>query len=64
MRDLHYDAGFARAFNQASKDWSWATWHQVEAAQDAAVLRLLDQVFGQRHDEADSAANEAGEEGE
>ncbi|HEU5349124.1 MAG TPA: hypothetical protein VFU63_10985 [Ktedonobacterales bacterium] len=64
MKDLHYDGAFARAFSQASKNWSWATWHQVEAAQDAAALRLLEEVFGPRHDETDAAADDARDEGE
>ena len=46
MRDVHYDGAFAREFGQASKNWSWATWHEVQAQEDAAVRRLLDEVFG------------------
>jgi hypothetical protein len=46
MRDLHFDEGFLRDFNQASKSWSWATWHQVEAHREAVARRLLDEVFG------------------
>lgn len=46
MRDLHYDGAFARDFNQASKNWSWATWHQTRAAQEAVAQRLLEEVFG------------------
>jgi hypothetical protein len=45
MRDIHFDADFARDFNAASKSWSWASWHQVRAAQEATAQRLLQQVF-------------------
>ncbi|HLJ80857.1 MAG TPA: hypothetical protein VKT52_05175 [Ktedonobacterales bacterium] len=50
MRDLHYDAGFARDFNAASTAWTWASWHQVKDERDAAALRLLQQVFGEPDD--------------
>jgi hypothetical protein len=46
MRDLHFDGEFLRDFNEASKNWPWATWHQVRAAQETTAQRLLEQVFG------------------
>lgn len=46
MRDLHYDGAFAREFNQASKTWSWATWHEIRAQEEATVRRLLDEALG------------------
>ena len=46
MRDLHCDDGFLRDFSQASKNWSWATWHHVEAQREAVARRLLREVFG------------------
>jgi hypothetical protein len=46
MRDLHFDGEFLRDFNAASKTWSWATWHEVRAAQEMTAQRLLEQVFG------------------
>lgn len=46
MRDLHFDGGFLRDFNAASKQWSWAVWHQVRAAEETTATRLLEEVFG------------------
>lgn len=46
MRDLHFDGGFMRDFNAASEQWSWASWHEIRAAQNAVAERLLEQVFG------------------
>ena len=46
MRDLHFDGGFMRDFNAASEQWSWASWHEIRAAQNATAERLLEQVFG------------------
>ena len=57
MRDIHYDADFARDFNAASKSWSWASWHQVRAAQEAAAQRLLQQVFGPPLHDADATGD-------
>jgi len=58
MRDLHFDAGFARDFNAASTTWTWASWHQVKDERDAAALRLLQQVFGEPDDHAGAADGE------
>ena len=58
MRDLHYDASFARDFNAASTAWTWASWHQIEDERDAAVLRLLRQVFGEPDDPATTVGSE------
>jgi hypothetical protein len=60
MRDLHFDGGFMRDFNAASEQWSWATWHQIRAAQEATAQRLLEQVFGSR-DDASAPADGIGE---
>ncbi|MGZ3678439.1 MAG: hypothetical protein ACXWQR_07700 [Ktedonobacterales bacterium] len=46
MRDLHYDGAFVRDFNEASKNWSWATWHQARATRNEVAQRLLEEVFG------------------
>ncbi len=46
MRDLHFDGEFLRDFNNASKNWSWATWHKVRSEQEQIAQRLLEQVFG------------------
>jgi|GEM_PF-4476641 len=46
MRDLHFDGGFMREFSAATEQWSWATWHQVRAAQESTAARLLEEVFG------------------
>jgi len=46
MRDVHYDGAFANDFNQASKSWSWATWHQIRVQEEATARRLLEEVFG------------------
>lgn len=46
MRDLHFDGGFMRDFNAASEQWSWASWHEIRATQNATAERLLEQVFG------------------
>lgn len=54
MRDLHYDGAFARDFNQASKSWSWATWHEVRAQEHATSRRLLEEVFGPASEEGAS----------
>lgn len=51
MRDVHYDAAFTRDFNEASKQWTWATWHQERKARDATVRRLLKQVFESQPDD-------------
>ncbi len=56
MRDLHLDEGFVRDFNQASKNWPWATWHQVEAQREAVARRLLEEVFGGPSDGEEAAA--------
>ena len=60
MRDLHCDEGFLRDFNQASKNWSWATWHHVEAQREAVARRLLHDVFGSLSDneKADDGSDE------
>ena len=50
MRDLHFDGGFMHDFNAASERWSWATWHEIRAAQEATAQRLLEQVFGSQED--------------
>ncbi|HEX8731722.1 MAG TPA: hypothetical protein VF725_06635 [Ktedonobacterales bacterium] len=47
MRDLHFDGGFLRDFNAASKQWSWAVWHEARAAEEATATRLLEEVFGE-----------------
>lgn len=52
MRDLYYDAGFMRDFNEASKQWAWASWHQAQATRDATASRLLAEVFGAGDDGA------------
>lgn len=59
MKDLHYDGAFARDFNRASENWSWATWHQIRAAQDAVAQRLLEEVFGPAAE--DGASSNRGE---
>jgi hypothetical protein len=46
MRDLHFDGEFLRDFNDASTQWSWATWHEIRATQELTAQRLLEQVFG------------------
>lgn len=46
MRDLHFDGDFLRDFNSASEQWSWASWHEIRAAQEATARRLLAEVFG------------------
>jgi len=46
MRDLHYDADFMSHFNEATKKWNWASWHQMQAQHDATAERLLAEVFG------------------
>ncbi|HEX8035119.1 MAG TPA: hypothetical protein VF510_14790 [Ktedonobacterales bacterium] len=51
MRDLHYDGAFVRDFNEASKKWSWATWHQTRATQEEVAQRLLEEVFGSMAEE-------------
>lgn len=61
MRDLHYDGAFARDFNQASKNWSWATWHQIQAAQVAVAQRLLEEVFGPAADDESPALGSEGD---
>lgn len=61
MRDLHLDEGFMRDFNQASKNWPWATWHQVEAQREATARRLLAEVFGGPSDD-EGPAGERGRE--
>lgn len=61
MRDLHLDEGFMRDFNQASKSWSWATWHQIEAQREAVARRLLDEVFGDSSDDEEPSAQGNGE---
>ncbi|MGZ3581565.1 MAG: hypothetical protein ACXWP6_02340 [Ktedonobacterales bacterium] len=55
MRDLHYDGAFVRDFNEASKNWSWATWHQTRATQEAVAQRLLEEVFGPVAEDGPSA---------
>lgn len=50
MRDLHFDGEFLRDFNEASKQWSWATWHEIRAAEELTAQRLLEQVFGSDED--------------
>lgn len=50
MRDLHFDGEFLRDFNEASKQWSWATWHEIRAAEELTAQRLLEQVFGNDED--------------
>ncbi|HEU0025598.1 MAG TPA: hypothetical protein VFQ25_00655 [Ktedonobacterales bacterium] len=45
MRDLHFDGEFLRDFNEASKKWPWATWHEIRAAQELTARRLLEQAF-------------------
>lgn len=47
MRDLHFDGEFLRDFNTASEQWTWATWHEIRAAQEATARRLLTEVFGE-----------------
>ncbi len=54
MRDLHVDGEYLRDFNAASKQWAWASWHELQATQDLTAQRLLNQVFG-REDEPPSA---------
>jgi len=54
MKDLHFDSAFASEFNQASKNWSWATWHQAAAMEQATAMRLLSQVFGDVPDQPTS----------
>ena len=51
MKDLHFDGAFASEFNQASKNWSWATWHQAAAMEHATVMRLLSQAFSDAPEE-------------
>lgn len=46
MRDVHFDGEFLRDFSQASKQWSWATWHEIRSAEELTARRLLEQVFG------------------
>ena len=60
MRDLHFDGGFMRDFNAASEQWSWASWHEIRAAQNAVAERLLEQVFG-AGEELGTAAEPAGD---
>lgn len=61
MRDLHYDDAFAREFKAASKTWSWATWHQIKAEQEAVALRLLRQVFTADAEQAPGVVDEEGD---
>lgn len=61
MRDLHFDEGFTRDFNQASKNWPWATWHQVEAQREATARRLLAEVFGSPSEGEELAGEHGGE---
>ena len=61
MRDVHYDGAFARDFNQASKNWSWATWHEVRAAEEATARRLLEEVFGPADEDGASAIENDGD---
>ncbi len=58
MRDLHFDGEFLRDFNEASKQWSWATWHKIQASEELTARRLLEQVFG-KSDESPSAKDAA-----
>ncbi len=62
MRDLHFDGEFLRDFNAASRQWSWAAWHEIRAAHELTAQRLLEQVFGER--EEPPAAEHPGQEGE
>ena len=62
MRDLHFDGEFLRDFNAASKQWTWATWHEIGAAQERTAQRLLEEVFGATEER--SSAEEGGQEGE
>jgi hypothetical protein len=55
MRDIHFDGEFLRDFDRASRTWSWATWHQQAAADDAVARRLLEQVFGTEPSQPDRA---------
>jgi hypothetical protein len=64
MRDLHYDGAFVRDFNEASKKWSWATWHQTRATQEAVAQRLLEEVFGPAAGEDRPSAIENDDKGE
>lgn len=64
MRDLHYDGSFANDFNKASKNWSWATWHEVRAAEDATARRLLEDVFGPANGESAPTADNSDDSGE
>lgn len=59
MRDIHFDGGFMRDFNAATKQWSWATWHQIRAAQEATAVRLLEQVFGATDENSNQASDSA-----
>lgn len=61
MRDVHYDDAFARDFNAASKSWSWATWHQVRAEQEAVAERLLRQMFGAESEQVPGVMDEEGD---
>jgi hypothetical protein len=59
MRDLHFDGEFLRDFNESSKQWSWASWHEVRAAEEQTARRLLEQVFGASEERP--SAGDAGE---
>jgi hypothetical protein len=58
MRDIHYDADFARDFNAASTAWTWASWHQIKDERDVTARRLLQQVFGEPDDSAETVDSE------
>lgn len=60
MRDIHLDGAFLRDFNDASKQWSWATWHEIRAAEELTARRLLEEVFDQ--DDERPASGQATEE--
>lgn len=62
MRDLHFDGEFLRDFNAASKQWTWATWHEIRAAHELTAQRLLEQVFGETED--CPSPEQSGQEGE
>lgn len=61
MRDLHFDGEFLRDFNAASKQWSWASWHEIRAAHELTAQRLLEQVFGKNDEPPTAPRTQEGE---
>lgn len=50
MRDVHFDGDFLRDFNTASEQWTWASWHEIRAKQEATARRLLAEALGDSDD--------------